>query len=92
MPQLAIMDAEIEACFDVMAELRPHLERSDFLPTVRGMEANGYRLIYIVRDNKVVAATFMYTVFAETCLWANIFTLTTLSLPRSKDHQAMASA
>ena len=56
MPQLAIMDAEIEACFDVMAELRPHLERSDFLPTVRGMEANGYRLIYIVRDNKVVAA------------------------------------
>ncbi len=56
MPQRAKIDAEIEACFNVMAELRPHLKKHEFLPTVRNMEAEGFRLIYIAEDNKVVAA------------------------------------
>jgi len=56
MPQRAQTDAEIEACFDVMAELRPHLKKNQFLSTVRNMESEGFRLIYIATDNKVVAA------------------------------------
>ena len=56
MPQRAQTDAEIEACFDVMAELRPHLKKSQFLSTVRNMESEGFRLMYIATDNKVVAA------------------------------------
>ena len=55
MPQRAKTDAEIEACFDVMAELRPHLKKHDFLSTVRNMESEGFCLIYIATDNKVVA-------------------------------------
>lgn len=55
MPQRAKTDKEIEACFDVMAELRPDLKKQDFLATVRGMEPEGFRLIYIAQDNKVVA-------------------------------------
>jgi hypothetical protein len=39
MPQRAKTDAEIEACFNVIAELRPHLNKQEFLPTVRNMEA-----------------------------------------------------
>jgi GNAT superfamily N-acetyltransferase len=55
-PQRAKTDAEIEACFEVMAELRPHLKKHRFLATVRNMEAEGFRLIYIATDNHVVAA------------------------------------
>lgn len=56
MPQRAKTDAEIEACFDVMAELRPHLKKNQFLSTVRNMESEGFHLIYIATDNNVVAA------------------------------------
>lgn len=55
-PQRAKTDAEIEACFEVMAELRPHLKKHQFLATVRNMETEGFRLIYIATDNHVVAA------------------------------------
>ena len=56
MAQCANTDAEIEACFDVMAELRPHLKQDQFLSTVRNMEGDGFRLIYRAKHNKVVAA------------------------------------
>jgi GNAT superfamily N-acetyltransferase len=56
MPQRATTDVEIEACFEVMAELRPHLKPMDFLLGIRQMESEGYRLIYISVDNRVVAA------------------------------------
>lgn len=56
MPQCAKTDTEIEDCFEVMAELRPHLRKDQFLSTVRSMEVEGYRLMYIAADNKVVAA------------------------------------
>ena len=56
MPQRAKTDAEIGACFKVMAELRPHLKKNQFLSTLRSMEAEGFRLIYITTDNEVVAA------------------------------------
>ena len=41
MPQRAKTDAEIEACFKVMAELRPHLQKNQFLSTLRSMEYGG---------------------------------------------------
>ena len=56
MPQRAETDDEIEACFDVMAELRPHLDQDAFLSKVRCMESEGFHLIYIAAGNKVVAA------------------------------------
>jgi len=56
MPRRAITDNEIENCFNVMAELRPHLNRSDFVATVRAMEADGFCLAFIEQDGQVVAA------------------------------------
>ena len=56
MPQRAITDTEIEACFEIMAELRPHLKRHEFVSSVREMETEGFRLIYLVIENKIVAA------------------------------------
>lgn len=56
MPRKAITDSEIERCFNVLAELRPHLMQDDFLATVRAMEEDGFCLAFIEQDNQVVAA------------------------------------
>ena len=49
-------DDEIEACYSVMSELRPHLDRDAFLPQVRRqMAASGFQLVYLA-ENEVVKA------------------------------------
>src|ERR671911_444677 len=54
---LARDDQEIESCFEVMAELRPHLKREDFVSRVRRQNAeSGYELAYLkVEKGKAVA-------------------------------------
>jgi len=44
---LAETDAEIRACFPVMAQLRPHLEEDEFLARVRRQQESGYRLAFL---------------------------------------------
>lgn len=41
---IALSDEEIASCFDVMAQLRPHLQRQDFVAKVQRMMHEGYRL------------------------------------------------
>lgn len=48
-------DDAIASCYDVMAELRPHVSRAEFLPLVRAMQADGLRLVCIRADGRVVA-------------------------------------
>ena len=50
-------DTEIDDCYDVMSELRPHIAREDFLPRVRRqMETFDYRLAFVFdREVKAVA-------------------------------------
>jgi GNAT superfamily N-acetyltransferase len=55
MPEHVESDEAILACYDVMAELRPHLSREAFLPTVRAMEKDGLRLACIREAGRVVA-------------------------------------
>ena len=55
MPEHASTDAEIAACYEVMAELRPHVEREKFVPLVRSMQEGGYRLACIRARGRVVA-------------------------------------
>ncbi|MEZ0155757.1 MAG: GNAT family N-acetyltransferase [Candidatus Reddybacter sp.] len=55
MPKRAITDQQIVDCFAVLGELRPHLERGDFLSTVRAMGNEGYQLAYIEDTERVVA-------------------------------------
>jgi len=44
-------DDEIESCFGVMAQLRPHIQREEFLPRVkRQAETFGYKLAYLAAD------------------------------------------
>ena len=55
MPEIAITDREIENCFDVIAELRPHLSRNSFLTTVRNMQVDGFKLAFTQKEGEIVA-------------------------------------
>ena len=54
-PKNAISDLEIENCFDVMSELRPHLERNQFLKTIRNMGLQGFHLGYLKEGQNTIA-------------------------------------
>ena len=48
-------DAEIDACWPVMVQLRPQAARDEFVAQVRRQEATGYRLACLVADGAVCA-------------------------------------
>jgi len=53
--KLAVTDQAIESCYAVMAELRPHVPRNQFLTRVRNqMETANYQLAYLT-DGEVKA-------------------------------------
>lgn len=52
----ATTDAEIRDCYDVMSELRTHIQPDDFLPRVRRqMEGFDYHLAYLKDEGEVKA-------------------------------------
>jgi GNAT superfamily N-acetyltransferase len=83
----ASTDREIADCYDVMAELRPHVTREQFLPMVRSMQADGYRLACIRDGGRVVAVAgyrFGTNLFAGRHLYVD--DLVTADSERSKGH------
>ena len=52
---LATSDAELAACFPVMAQLRPHLTLEGFLSCVRRQQADGFQLAALTAAGVVVA-------------------------------------
>src|SRR3954467_15434441 len=53
--RLAISDADIQACFPVMAQLRTHLQESQFVETVHRMHATGFQLAMRTHEDRVMA-------------------------------------
>lgn len=53
--RVADADREIDDCFRVMVQLRPHLVRSEFVTRVRRQMADGYRLAYLLEETAVCA-------------------------------------
>jgi len=52
----ASSDEQIVATFDVMKQLRPHLDRDDYVATVRALQASdGFRLVALIDDGVVRA-------------------------------------
>jgi GNAT superfamily N-acetyltransferase len=86
-PQVAKTDEEIEGCFDVMSELRPHLKRDEFLSRVRQMESEGYRMAYI-EEKETVLAVAGYRIFTNFYLGKHLYVddLVTSTRARSKGH------
>lgn len=56
---LARNDQEIQSCFDVMAALRPHLKREEFVSRIRRQqEGSGYELAYLAAGTVKAVAGF----------------------------------
>lgn len=55
MPKRATTNEEIESCFSVISQLRPHLVQDSFLNQVREMEGEGYNLAYIEENGEIVS-------------------------------------
>lgn len=54
--EIAASDEQIENCYPVMSELRPHIARDEFLAQVRRqMAASGFQLVYLA-DSGVIRA------------------------------------
>jgi GNAT superfamily N-acetyltransferase len=53
--QLAASDTQISKCFDVLNQLRPHLQRPEFLAQIQRQQQSGYQLALLEQDNQVVA-------------------------------------
>ena len=87
MPKDAKTDAEIQKCFNVMSELRTHLQPDDFLQTIRHMESEGFRLAYIEDDDTVVAVAG-YRICTNLFLGKNLYVddLVTSASARSKGY------
>ena len=48
-------DSEIQACYPVMVQLRPHLSAEQFLSQVRQQMRDGYKLASLIQGGQVVA-------------------------------------
>jgi len=53
--RIAKTDEEIIRCYDTMSQLRPHIKRGDFLPTVRRQEKGGYKLAFVEDKDRAVS-------------------------------------
>jgi GNAT superfamily N-acetyltransferase len=52
---IAETDTEIQDCYAVMSELRPHISANEFLPRVKYLSVNtGFRLVYL-KDEEIKA-------------------------------------
>ena len=59
---IATRDEEIDRCFPVMVQLRPHLARREFVERVRRMQGEGFRLVAL-EQRGVVRAVAGYRIF-----------------------------
>src|SRR5215813_9717142 len=57
MPSIALATTEqqIRSCFSVMAQLRPHLVKSQFVARVRKQQREGYKLAFLSDHRQVKA-------------------------------------
>jgi GNAT superfamily N-acetyltransferase len=68
--QEALTPEEIEECFSVMHQLRPHLEKQTFVKRVMRQMAEGYRLVYVA-DGKNVQAVGGFRIL-EFLAWGKV--------------------
>jgi GNAT superfamily N-acetyltransferase len=65
--QLAETDMDILACYPVMAELRPHILKQEFVARVRRQQHDGYRLVFLEEAGEVRAVAGFH--LAESLAW-----------------------
>lgn len=84
---LAASRRDIQRCFPVMAQLRPHLLEKDFVERIKRQRENGYLLAFL-SDKKEVKAVAGYR-FSESLSWGKFMyvdDLVTAEQFRSEGH------
>ena len=87
---LAESDNEIASCYQVMAELRPHIPREDFVERVKRQAAQGYLLAGLCDEERVVSVAGFR--MAENLAWGRylyVDDLVTAAEHRSKGYGDM---
>ena len=83
---IANTDREIENCYAVMSELRPHITAGEFLERVRRQQKEGYKLACVVDEEVKAVAGFR---FGENLAWGRylyVDDLVSKSMYRSKGY------
>jgi GNAT superfamily N-acetyltransferase len=84
---LAESEQEVSDCYPVMAELRPHLKREEFVSTVKRLaEIAGYRLAYLTDDGIKAVAGFRISEWLASGKYLDIEDLVATSSARSKGY------
>ena len=79
--KLATSVSEIEQCFPVMVQLRPHLQADNFVIRVRTQQEQGYQLAYIQKSEVVGVAGFN---LANNLVWGKYLYVADLVVDESK--------
>ena len=84
---LATTRDDVQRCFPVMKELRPHLLETDFVSRIKRQQRDGYQLVFL-SDKKAVKAVAGYR-FLESLSWGRFMyvdDLVTAEKFRSQGH------
>ena len=85
--RIAETDAELQACYPVMAELRPHVTAAEFVERVRRQSAQGYAIAFVEEAGEVQAvAGFRLIEKLSSGLHVYVDDLVTRSAARSRGH------
>ena len=85
--RIAETDADLTACYPVMAELRPHVVSSEFVERVRRQQQLGYELAFVHDEGAVQAvAGFRLIEMLSSGRHLYVDDLVTRSASRSRGH------
>ncbi len=87
---IADTDADIQACFPVFSELRPHLTADQFLTQVRRQQAQTYQILAVRRQGTVKSVAGFR--FAEFLAWGKILYIDDLATLSGETSQGFAGA
>lgn len=87
---IADTDADIQACFPVFSELRPHLEQDRFLAQVRRQQAQSFQIL-AVRQQGAIKGVAGFR-FAEFLAWGKILYVDDLATLSGETTQGFAGA
>lgn len=51
--RIAETNDEIMACFLILQEIRPHIEKENFIQIIRNQQVQGYQLVYLAIDTDI---------------------------------------
>ncbi len=83
---MAESDEEIESCYPIMLQLRPHLRENEFVGRVRSQQAGGFYLAYASDADGAVHAVTGFRMLENLALGAFLYVddLVTAAADRSK--------